>query len=164
MERKEEMRQHLKRGSIRALNSAVSNSVPTLVLVVTLIAYAKSGGPIVASTVFTVISLLNQLRFPLLFYPMLIDALANGNNSLKRVSRYLSADELTPYVKHDDVARDEGGSIILNKGNFLWSSKTGVPALCNTELSIKPGEVVAVIGQVRVNVLFLLILIKQIIR
>ena len=149
VERNEEMRRHLKRGSIRALNSAVSNSIPTLVLVVTLTAYAKSGGPIVASTVFTAISLLNQLRFPLLFYPMLIDALANGNNSLKRVAKYLSTEELTPYVKQVPAIEGKGGRVDLTKGNFLWSSKSGIPALCNTELSIEPGEIVAVIGQVR---------------
>lgn len=140
------MRRHLKRGSIRALNSALSNSIPTLVLVVTLVAYAKSGRPVVASKIFTAISLLNQLRFPLLFYPMLIDALANGNNSLKRISQYLTDEELTPYVQ--ETVGGEGGSIELVNGNFLWSSKTGAAALCDADLSIKPGEVVAVIGQV----------------
>ena len=146
--RSEELRRHMKRGSIRALNSALSNSVPTLVLVVTLTAYAKSGRPMVASTIFTAISLLNQLRFPLLFYPMLIDSLANGNNSLKRVARYLNTEELTPYVKYDSNIGRPGGGVELENGNFLWSPESGVAALCNVEASIQPGEVVAVIGQV----------------
>ena len=61
--RQEELSRHSSRGVIRALNQAVSNAVPALVLVVTLMAYAKSGRPIVASTIFTAISLFNQLRF-----------------------------------------------------------------------------------------------------
>jgi hypothetical protein len=61
--RREELLRRSSRGVIRALNQAISNAVPALVLVVTLMAYAKSGRPIVASTIFTAISLFNQLRF-----------------------------------------------------------------------------------------------------
>lgn len=61
--RAEELSRHSSRGVVRALNQAISNAVPALVLVVTLMAYAKSGRPIVASTIFTAISLFNQLRF-----------------------------------------------------------------------------------------------------
>ena len=61
--RREELFRRSSRGVIRALNQAISNAVPALVLVVTLTAYAKSGRPIVASTIFTAISLFNQLRF-----------------------------------------------------------------------------------------------------
>jgi ABC-type bacteriocin/lantibiotic exporter with double-glycine peptidase domain len=70
--RSEELNRHASRGIIRALNQAIGNAVPALVLVVTLAAYAKTGQPIVASTIFTAISLFNQLRFPLFFYPMLV--------------------------------------------------------------------------------------------
>jgi ABC-type bacteriocin/lantibiotic exporter with double-glycine peptidase domain len=57
--RREELRRHQARGVVRALNQAISNAVPALVLVVTLTAYARSGKPIVASTIFTAISLFN---------------------------------------------------------------------------------------------------------
>merc|ERR1719310_1857875 len=79
--RDEELRRHARRGSVRAVNQAISNTVPTVTLVVTLAMYARSGRPVVASTIFTAISLFNQLRFPLFFYPMLIDSLSNGRNS-----------------------------------------------------------------------------------
>jgi ABC transporter transmembrane region len=61
--RSEELRRHSSRGVVRALNQAISNAVPAVVLVVTLMAYAKSGRPIIASKIFTAISLFNQLRF-----------------------------------------------------------------------------------------------------
>jgi ATP-binding cassette subfamily C (CFTR/MRP) protein 1 len=154
--RDDELSRHKTRGIIRALNSAVSNAVPALVLVVTLTAYAKTGRPIVASTIFTAISLFNQLRFPLFFYPMLIDSLANGKNSLRRISSYLSSEEITPYVHK--LPPKNGGSIEIQNGNFLWSTsdapKDGevappaAPALCGVNLKIKPGEVVAVVGSV----------------
>lgn len=154
--RTEELDHHKSRGIIRAINSAISNAVPALVLVVTLTAYAKTGKPIVASTVFTAISLFNQLRFPLFFYPMLIEALVNGKNSLKRISSYLTSEELTPYVR--SVPPTHGGSIELKNGNFLWSTSHAprdgevpapeAPALCNVNFNVNPGEVVAVVGQV----------------
>jgi ABC-type multidrug transport system fused ATPase/permease subunit len=154
--RNDELSRHKTRGLIRALNSAISNAVPALVLVVTLKAYAKTGRPIVASTIFTAISLFNQLRFPLFFYPMLIDSLANGKNSLRRISSYLSSEEITPYVQK--LPPNNGGSIEIRNGNFLWSTseapKDGevappaAPALCGVNLKIKPGEVVAIVGPV----------------
>ena len=80
------------------MTSAISNAVPAIILVVTLAAYKNSGGPIVASTIFTAISLFNQLRFPLFFYPLLIDSMANGKQSLRRLSSYLCQEELSQYV------------------------------------------------------------------
>ncbi|ACI65637.1 predicted protein [Phaeodactylum tricornutum CCAP 1055/1] len=154
--RKEELSRHVSRGIVRAVNTAVSNAVPALVLVVTLTAYAKTGRPIVASTIFTAISLFNQLRFPLFFYPMLIDSLANGKNAMRRISTYLSSEEITPYVNFFPTVDGTGGSIEMTNGNFLWSSTRSIdgnttsisPALSNVKLKVYPGEVVAVVGTV----------------
>ena len=153
-ERAEELRRHVARGVVRALNQAISNAVPAIVLVVTLMAYAKSGRPIVASTIFTAISLFNQLRFPLFFYPMLIDSLANGKNALRRISTYLAAEEVTPYVQRlprlpsaDPEATSGEAMISMGHGNFLWSSR-GKPALTNANFKVGPGEIVAVVGDV----------------
>lgn len=156
--RRDELYRHRRRGVVRAINSAVSNAVPALVLVVTLAAYAKTGKPIVASTVFTAISLFNQLRFPLFFYPMLIDSLANGKNAMRRISSYLTSEELTPYVQYLPPMKDGGGKIEMRHGSFLWSTSQEprdgevappeVPALCDVNLVVNPGEVVAVVGPV----------------
>lgn len=152
--RSEELRRHISRGVVRALNTAISNAVPALVLVVTFTAYAKTGRPIVASTIFTAISLFNQLRFPLFFFPMFIDSLANGKNAMRRISSFLEAEEIVPYVQH--VEANNAGSIEMKNGNFLWSVKStsgsgvsqAVPALADVELKVNPGEVVAVVGSV----------------
>lgn len=154
--RKEELMRHMNRGAFRALNQAISNAVPAIVLVVTLTAYRKSGRPIVASTIFTAISLFNQLRFPLLFYPLVIDSIANGKNALGRLSSYLSQEDLTQYVQTIPKSPAEGGNLKLKNGNFLWgkpssSSSNGAietPALCNANIEVKAGEIVAVVGSV----------------
>ena len=151
-----ELRKLKQRGSIRALNTAISNAVPTITLVVTLSAFAKTGRPIVASTIFTAISLFNQLRFPLLFYPMLIDSMANGKNSLQRISSYLSQDEIASYVERRDRIDGVAGGIemdMTNGSSFVWaragkSGMDGVPALYNASISVGPGEIVAIVGDV----------------
>jgi ABC-type multidrug transport system fused ATPase/permease subunit len=155
LHRSDELRRHVARGIVRALNTAFSNAVPALVLVVTLTAYVRTGQPLVASTIFTAISLFNQLRFPLFFYPMLIDSLANGKAAVHRVASYLSAEEIVPYVSFLPVDDSGGGSIELANGNFLWptqkstSSTAAVsPALVDANVRVGPGEVVAVIGGV----------------
>ena len=48
-----------------------------------------------ASRVFTAIALFNQLRFPLLFYPMVIAAFAEGKVALRRLQAFLDAQEVT---------------------------------------------------------------------
>jgi ATP-binding cassette subfamily C (CFTR/MRP) protein 1 len=163
-QREEEMRRHTKRVVVRAFSQAISNTAPAISLVATLTAYAKTGKPVVASTIFTAISLFNQLRFPLFFYPMLIDAIANGQNSLRRISSYLESQEIIPYVDYKPKLDGGGGSIEMTNGNFLWSApacssdeddgstdeacKSGAHALCGASISVQPGEVVAVIGGV----------------
>jgi ABC-type multidrug transport system fused ATPase/permease subunit len=156
--RRDELDRHRMRGLVRAVNSAISNAVPALVLVVTLAAYAKTGKAIKASVIFTAISLFNQLRFPLFFYPMLIDSLANGKNSLRRIASYLTSEELTPYVQDLPPKVDGGGQIEVKHGSFLWSTSNQIrdgevtppdsPALCDVNLRVEPGEVVAVVGSV----------------
>ena len=118
--RRDELQRHRTRGIVRAVNSAISNAVPALVLVVTLAGYAKSGRPIVASTIFTAISLFNQLRFPLFFYPSLIDSLAQGKSAMRRISSYLTSEELTPYVNHEEPI--DGGRIEMKHDSFLLST------------------------------------------
>jgi len=146
-EREEELSRHVTRGAVRALNQAISNAVPAIVLVVTLMAYSRSGAPIVASTIFTAISLFNQLRFPLFFFPMLIDSVANGRNSLKRIATYLAQEEIKPYLQRLPIVPGEGACISMTNGNFLWSSQ-GKPALCGANLSVRTGEIVAIVGPV----------------
>lgn len=153
----DELQRHSNRGLVRALSQAVSNSVPALVLVVTLTAYVKTGRPVVASTIFTAISLFNQLRFPLFFYPMLIDSLANGRNAMRRISSYLASEEVVSYVEKRP-AENGGGSVQISSGNFLWTSnkppKDGevappaYPALYDANLEVNAGEVLAVVGPV----------------
>jgi hypothetical protein len=53
---------------------------------VTIWAFVSLGKNVLsASRIFTAIALFNQLRFPLLFYPMVIAAVAEGRVALRRL-------------------------------------------------------------------------------
>lgn len=71
--RKKEVKGYLKGGIYKSLNSSILGSTSSLILALTLISILRSGQVIKASTIFTAVSLFNQLRFPLLFYPMLMN-------------------------------------------------------------------------------------------
>lgn len=57
-----------------AINSTFMQTAPVLVAVVTLLVFAGAGGDFTAAAIFTALAILNQLRFPLMFYPMCVAA------------------------------------------------------------------------------------------
>lgn len=77
-----------------AVNSTMMSTAPVIVAVVTLIVFAASGGAFTAATVFTAITILNQLRFPLMFYPMVISSLADAKVSLERLNKFMRQPEV----------------------------------------------------------------------
>lgn len=89
-----------------AVNSTLMNTAPILVSVVTLIVFAATNGDFSASRVFTAISVLNSLRFPLMFYPMVITQVADAKVSIERLSRFLAQPEVDDVLKIEDSSSD----------------------------------------------------------
>ncbi|KAK3859641.1 hypothetical protein Pcinc_034255 [Petrolisthes cinctipes] len=98
---------------------------------------------------FVSISLFNLLRFPIAMLPMLISNLIQASVSLKRLNKFLNADELDPTsVSHD---ASEEHPVVVEKGTFAWGygeGEEGRPILENINLKVKPGALVAVVGTV----------------
>lgn len=143
-ERDRELSLHERRGVVRATSTAIFNTVPALVLVVTMAAYARTKQPITASIVFTAISLFNQLRFPLFFLPMWMDSYSNAKAATSRMAEFLSQPKLETYREQNS----SGGQYLeMRNGNFVWPS-TQAPALENVNIRFAPGTVTAVVGSV----------------
>ena len=64
--------------AVRAGLGALLGVAPTLVFAATLLAYNLLGGTLRPSTVFASLTLFNQLRFPLLFLPVVLSQLADA--------------------------------------------------------------------------------------
>jgi ABC-type multidrug transport system fused ATPase/permease subunit len=77
-----------------AVNSTLMQTAPIIVAVVTFLVYAGSGGAFTAAVIFTALAILNQLRFPLMFYPMVISQLADAKVSLERLNKFMESSEI----------------------------------------------------------------------
>ncbi|KAG1678222.1 Multidrug resistance-associated protein 1 [Nymphon striatum] len=101
-----------------------------------------------AKTAFVSLALFNLLRFPLNMLPNLISMLIQISVSLKRLNKFMSGEELdTKAVSHN---HNEGKSIQLSLRvvQFSWDNEDESPVLKDINLRVKPGSLVAVVGQV----------------
>ena len=163
-------------GLLRALNTAFGGSAAALVLLAVMSSGTSGGNNknvITASVAFSAISLLQQLRYPLLFYPMLMSSISEAWVAIKRVDDYLQEDGVgvgvtaatnegpssgggvsqptLSYVK--PIVSATSTSIVVENGSFDWPA-TGThnnkksPALIDVNLKVDAGEIVAVVGGV----------------
>ena len=123
----------------RAILTSVLTAAPSMVAVVTLGTYGLLGNILTPTKVFTALALFNQLRFPLVFLPLLLNNLAEGKVSLTRLTKFLLTDEVQDYVERDESdtaldfigmgpnTRGERDAVVIEKGTFSWSSDPLTP-------------------------------------
>uniref|UniRef100_A0A0P4ZTZ3 ABC-type glutathione-S-conjugate transporter n=1 Tax=Daphnia magna TaxID=35525 RepID=A0A0P4ZTZ3_9CRUS len=93
---------------------------------------------------FVSLSLFNLIRMPLTILPILIIQFIQASVSIKRLNKFMNADELDPNsVSHETTQ----SAISVEKGSFAWS-QAEPPILKDINIEIKPGKLVAVVGQV----------------
>jgi len=159
---------------LRGFSRAYMGALPGIVAVASFIMYALvyKNAIINASTLFAALVAFEQLRFPLLFYPMSLAQYAQAKVSAKRVEEFLRLKE----VVYDDVDNDnknalykrhdpslQCGEVTLKDINVYWSdpdipSETKVDEkteqiypstiLQDISLQIKSKELCAIVGSV----------------
>eukprot|EP00094_Tigriopus_californicus_P001437 TCALIF_01392-PA protein Name:"Similar to Abcc1 Multidrug resistance-associated protein 1 (Mus musculus)" AED:0.04 eAED:0.04 QI:0/0.8/0.33/0.83/1/1/6/0/1537 len=98
-----------------------------------------------ANTAFVSLTLFNLLRVPMNLLPMLMVYVVQCQVSLKRVNRFMNAEELDPNtVSHSKHVKD---AIHIDNASFTWD-RSGEPTVKNISLKIKEGSLVAIVGQV----------------
>lgn len=113
---------------LRGFSRAYITSLPGLVAVVSFVVYALfyTGADITASTLFAALVAFDQLRFPLLFYPMALAQLAQASVSAARVQKFLMMKEVGrgekigngTFVRIDNKG---GGEIEVKDATVYWS-------------------------------------------
>ncbi|CAM9778905.1 unnamed protein product, partial [Ectocarpus fasciculatus] len=95
----------------RSLVVSVLSTTPAIVIAVTLGLYSMLGNALTPSKVFTSLTLFNQLRLPLFFFPATLNAFADAKVSVGRLSQFLNTEEVVPYVQRQNgvPAGAEGG-------------------------------------------------------
>jgi len=89
---------------LRGFSRAYMGALPGIVAVVSFATYAVyfKGAVIRASTLFTALVAFEQLRFPLLFYPMALAQLAQAQVSALRVEAFLRLKEVSSFSTNSD--------------------------------------------------------------
>ncbi|XP_077296379.1 multidrug resistance-associated protein 1-like [Arctopsyche grandis] len=97
-----------------------------------------------SKTAFVSLSLLNILQFPLAEFPKVINYLIQTYVSMKRINKFMNAEELDP----SNVIRDslESDPVKIENGIFSWGSEDAT--LKNININIPSGSLVAIVGNV----------------
>jgi ATP-binding cassette, subfamily C (CFTR/MRP), member 1 len=115
---------------LRAANRAYITALPGIVAVISFITYAVTNSDDVsASTLFAAIVAFDQLRFPLLFYPVSLAQLSQASVSAARVQNFLNTKEVGfgdnigsgTYERDDDVGTIGGGKIEIQNATVYWN-------------------------------------------
>ena len=114
-------------------------ALPSIVAVCSFAVYtfAYEGASNNASILFAALAAFDQLRFPLLFYPMAFAQLAQAGTSAARVEHYLNMKEVGKgeYVGSGHYTREasskaNAGEIIVKNATIYWSNPT-IPLVDN---------------------------------
>lgn len=136
----------------RAILTSVLTAAPSMVAVITLGTYGLLGNILTPTKVFTALALFNQLRFPLVFLPLLLNNLAEGKVSLIRLTKFLLTDEVQDYVERDDetstdfigkqFSQKHQDAVVIENGTFSWSSDSEtVGHVPKNEIPVTPSDI-----------------------
>ena len=159
--------------SFIAINYCVMFITPVVVGLVAFVVYASYGNVLTVSVVFTTFATINLLRLPIKIVPMAAMRAVDSLVAMKRLGRILELDE-TPERQTYDLQDSTLGSIHLKNVFFSWNKRMSTDTdtntktaadpvdvainttdggqstcdLINLSLTIKPGELVCVVGRV----------------
>ncbi|KAJ1564732.1 hypothetical protein HK096_006556, partial [Nowakowskiella sp. JEL0078] len=107
---------------IRALISSIVTLMPTLSSVVMFVLYVYAGNTLNYATVFSVLTLTNILRIPLLTIPIFVNELTDSKIALDRIQVVMLADELDspPTILPENHGSDIP-AISVKNASFAWN-------------------------------------------
>ncbi|XP_041055069.1 multidrug resistance-associated protein 4 isoform X2 [Carcharodon carcharias] len=146
--RKKEIAKVLQSSYLRALNMASFFIASKMILFFTFLVYVLLGNTITASRVFVTVSLYSAVRLTVtLFFPAAIQTASEGLISIRRIKGFLILEEIKK--PNEDVHSCENNySVHIQDLRCFWDKNIETPSLQNITFSLKPGELVAVIGPV----------------
>jgi ATP-binding cassette subfamily B multidrug efflux pump len=101
-------------------------------------------GNITSGNIAEFIVYLNQLTFPVISLGWVTSLIQRAAASQKRINEFLHQQ---PEIKSPDVAKQNiAGQIAFNNVSFIYPD-TGIQALKNISFTVKPGEMIAIIGR-----------------
>ncbi|CEP03589.1 hypothetical protein PBRA_009474 [Plasmodiophora brassicae] len=127
----------------RAINFAFVFGAPVLTTLSCLLVLQLTGARLDPVLAFTLVSVFNTLRYPLLLLPMTVKALSKSRNALLIMDEFLARPEL---VDQRDQACPTG-CIELHSTSSRWEGARS-DTLSGMTVRVGPGEILAVVGDV----------------
>ncbi|XP_024844887.2 ATP-binding cassette sub-family C member 4, partial [Bos taurus] len=145
--RSKEISKILKSSYLRGMNLASFFTVSKIMIFVTFITNELLDNQITASQVFVVVTLFEALRFSsTLFFPMAVKKVSEAIVSLQRIKNFLSLDEI-PQL---NTQLPSDGEMIVDMQDFtaFWDEELELPTLKGLSFTVRPGELLTVVGPV----------------
>ncbi|UZJ53839.1 hypothetical protein CBS101457_003159 [Exobasidium rhododendri] len=155
-----------KSGIVNAFFNFFWTAIPFFVSLSTFIVYsATTDKPLTADVIFPALSLYQLLSFPLAMLAGIVAAIIQALVSARRLEDFLDAgeldenarkmilpanplDPLLPDSPADEAQSDAEATVTLKNAEFKWSRSQPVPTLADIDLTVKKGELLAVLGRV----------------
>lgn len=127
-QRAEELKSLKSSAYLRGFSRAYMGALPGIVAVTSFVVYALgfAGADISASTLFAALVAFDQLRFPLLFYPMALAQLVQARVSASRLEAFLDLNEIGSRGSTGEGVytreHSEDGSLSIHDADVYWSN------------------------------------------
>ncbi|CAL0316028.1 unnamed protein product [Lupinus luteus] len=133
----------------KAYNSFLFWSSPVLVSAATFGACYFLNVPLHANNVFTFVASLRLVQDPIRTIPDVIGVVIQAKVAFARITKFLEAPELeNSNVKKSSFNDNVRGSILIKHAHFSWEDNLSNPTLNDINLEVRPGQKVAICGEV----------------
>ncbi|XP_038615214.1 multidrug resistance-associated protein 4 isoform X2 [Tachyglossus aculeatus] len=146
--RRNEISKILKSSYLRGINLASFFVASKISVFVTFTTYVLLGNVISASRVFVAVTLYGAVRVTVtLFFPAAIERVSEAIISIRRIQTFLMLDEISqrnPQLQEGEVK----ALVHVQEFTSYWDKTMEIPTLQNLSFTVRPGELLAVIGPV----------------
>ncbi|XP_053240553.1 ATP-binding cassette sub-family C member 4 isoform X3 [Podarcis raffonei] len=146
--RRKEISKVLKSSYLRGMNLASFFVASKITVFMTFMTYVLLGNQISASRVFVAVSLYGAVRLTVtLFFPAAVERASEAMVSIRRIKNFLILDEISE-VNPQLKTGSENTLLHVQDLTCYWDQALELPTLQNISITVRPGELLIVIGPV----------------
>ncbi|KAM9609979.1 ATP-binding cassette sub-family C member 4 isoform 4-T4 [Trichechus inunguis] len=145
--RRKEISKILRSSYLRGMNLASFFVASKIIVFATFTTYVLLGNVITASRVFVAVTLYGAVRLTVtLFFPAAIEKVSEAIVSIRRIKNFLLLDEIS---QHNTQLPSDGKTIVhVQDFTAFWDKASETPTLRDLSFTVRPRELLAVVGPV----------------